>query len=203
MISVNMATLWSDETELIVQGITEATQNIIQYRNNEKSSQESLLLLGEDIGDVCDFWTGRTYVGSPKTEVIKEAFQGFFTELMNLLLLMKDSEKDYEVRVAEAMLYRGAIYRYLGNNNPSKKVVVPKCNEIYVSWSKEPENDYIESKLYGPVTWMSCEIAEPLYGIDLDVIGSPRADEHEVVFPTIEEYITEIKFISEENDDKT
>lgn len=201
MISVNMATLWSDETDLIVQGITEATQNIIQYRNDEKSSQESLLLLGEDIGDVCDFWAGKTYVGNPKTEVIKEAFQGFFTELMNLLILMKNSEKDYEVRVAKAMLYQGTIYRYLGHNHPSKKVVIPQYNEIYVSWSKKPENDYIESKLYGPVTWMSCEIAESLYGIDLDVIGSSRASEHEVVFPTIEEYITEIKYISEENDD--
>lgn len=201
MISVNMATLWSDETDLIVQGITEATQNIIQYRNDEKSAQESLLLLREDIGAVCDFWTGKTYVGSPKSKAIKDVFQKFFVELMKLLLSMKNSEKDYEVRVAEAMLYRGAIYRYLGNNHPSKKVVIPQYNEIYVSWSKEPENNYIESKLYGPVTWMSCEIAEPLYGIDLDVIGSSRADEHEVVFPTIEEYITEIKYISEENDD--
>lgn len=203
MISVNMAALWSDETDLIVQGITEATQNIIQYRNDEKSSQESLLLLGEDIGAVCDFWTSKTYVGRPKTKVIREAFQAFFMELMNLLLLMKDSKKDYEVRVAEAMLYQGTIYRYLGNNYPSKKVVIPQYNEIYVSWSKEPENDYIESKLYGSVTWISCEITEPLYGIDLDVIGSSRASEHEVVFPTIEEYITEIKYISEENDDKT
>lgn len=201
MISVNMATLWSDETELIVQGITEATENIVAYRNSQNSSKESLESLGEDIGVICDFWTGRTYVGSPKSKAIKDVFQKFFVELMNLLLSMKNSEKDYEVRVAEAMLYQGTIYRYLGHDHPSKKVVVPKYNEIYVSWSKEPENDYIESKLYGPVTWMSCKIAEPLYGIDLDVIGSSRANEHEVVFPTIEEYITEIKYISEENDD--
>lgn len=201
MISVNMATLWSDNTVSIVQGVTEATENIIAYRSNEKSSQEELLSLGEDIGAVCDFWTGKTYVGSPKSKAIKDVFQKFFVELINLLLSMKDSEKDYEVRVAEAMLYRGTIYRYLGHNHPSKKVVIPQYNEIYVSWSKKPENDYIESKLYGPVTWMSCKIAEPLYGIDLDVIGSSRASEHEVVFPTIEEYITEIKYISEENDD--
>lgn len=201
MISVNMATLWSDETELIVQGITEATENIVAYRNSKNSSKESLESLGEDIGVICDFWTGRTYVGSPKSKAIKDVFQKFFVELMKLLLSMKNSEKDYEVRVAKAMLYQGTIYRYLGHDHPSKKVVVPKYNEIYVSWSKEPENDYIESKLYGPVTWMSCKIAEPLYGIDLDVIGSSRAGEHEVVFPTIEEYITEIKYISEENDD--
>lgn len=201
MISVNMSVLWSDQTDLIVQGITEATENIVAYREDEFSSQESLLLLGEDIEAVCKFWTGNTYVGSPKLKMIKEAFQGFFKELMNLLLAMKDSEKDYEVRVAKTMLYRGKIYRYLGHNHPNKKVVVPQYNEIYVSWSKLPKNNYITSKLYGPITWMSCEITAPLYGIDLDAIGCSRVSEYEVVFPTMEGYITEIKFISEEDDE--
>lgn len=203
MISVDMSSLWSDETDLIVRGITEATENIASYRRNDTSSSKALLELGEDIGTICDFWTGKTYVGSPKSQAIKEAFQGFFAELMQLLLEMKESQKDYEVRVATAMLYTGTVYRYLGKSQPNKKAVVPVHDNIYVSWSKCPDNDYLLSKLYGPVTWMSCEIVAPQYGIDLDAIGSSRANEHEVVFPTIEKCITEIKYISEDDDDKT
>jgi hypothetical protein len=202
MISVDMSSLWSDETDLIVQGIAEATKNIASYRRNSSSSK-ALLELGEDMGVICDFWTGKTYGGSSKSKVIKEAFQGFFTELMQLLLEMKESQNDYEVRVAKAMLYTGKVYRYLGKSLPNKKVVVPVYDDIYVSWSKCPNNDYLLSKLYGPVTWLSCEIVAPQYGIDLGAIGASRANEHEVVFPTIEKCITEIKYISEDNDDET
>lgn len=203
MISVDMSSLWSDETDLIVRGVTEATKNIVAYRCNKASSQETLIALGEDIGAVCDFWTGKTYVGSPKSQAVKDAFQEFFAELMQLLLTMKDSQKDYEVRVANAMLYTGTVYRYLGTSQPNHKAVIPVYDNIYVSWSKCPDNDYLLSKLYGPITWMSCEISAPLYGIDLDAIGSSRANEHEVVFPTIEKCITEIKYISEDDDDET
>lgn len=203
MISVEMSSLWSDETQLIIQGISEATENIIVYRQNDVSSREALLELGEDIGAVCDFWTGKTYVGNHKSKAIESAFQSFFTELMRLLLVMKDSPKDYEACVANAMLYTGKVYRYLGKDHPHKKAVNPIYNDIYVSWSKQPKNNYLLSKLYRPITWMSCEIVAPQYGIDLDAIGSSRANEHEVVFPTIEKCITEIKYISEDDDDKT
>ena len=133
MISVDMSSLWSDETDLIVRGVTEATENIVAYRCNKASSQETLIALGEDIGAVCDFWTGKTYVGSPKSQAIKDAFQGFFAELMQLLLMMKDSQKDYEVRVANAMLYTGTVYRYLGTSQPNQKAVIPVYDNIYVS----------------------------------------------------------------------
>ena len=195
MIGMDMSSLWSDEIGLIVRGITEATENIVAYRNGDGASKESLLDLGQDIGAICDFWTGKTYVGSPKSEPIKEAFQNFFVELMRLLLVMKDSKKDYEVRVANAMLFQGTVYRYLGHDYPSEEVITPQYNDVYVSWSKQPKNNYLESKLYGTMTWMSCDIQAPLYGIDLVSIGCSRAFEEEVVFPTIEKYITEIKYI--------
>ena len=38
--------------------------------------------LGDDLRAVCCFWTGSTYVGSPKAEPIKMAFQAFFEEFM-------------------------------------------------------------------------------------------------------------------------
>lgn len=198
MLSINMNSLWSDETDLIIQGIQEATNNIIAYYNAHERSPDMLLELGNDICDVCNFWSGKTYVGVPKKDDVQNAFQSFFEALMNLLLDMKYSKKDYETNIANAMLYRGTVYRYLGNDRPNQKVIIPIYNEVYVSWSKYSESDYILNKLYEPITWMSCEITTPLYGIDLDVIGCSRAHEKEVVFPTIEQHITEIKYISKE-----
>lgn len=189
-----MSTLWSDETEKIVKGVSEATENIKTYRKSSKRLPAMLLKLGDDIDDICRFWTGNTYVGTPKKEEIKNAFQLFFEEFMALLLSMKDSKLDFEKRVADAMLYRGTVYRYLGHNYSTDAVIVPAYDNVYVSWNKEEENAYLLSKLYGPVTKMTCVITEPLYGIDLEVLGCCRGTEREVVFQTIEQYITEINY---------
>lgn len=198
MISVNMSDLWSDETDKIVRGVSEATENIKTYRKSSKRLPAMLLELGDDIGDICRFWTGSTYVGTPKKEEIKNAFQLFFEELMALLLSMKDSKLNFEKRVANAMLYRGTVYRYLGHNYLTDEVIVPVYDRVYVSWNKEDENAYLLSKLYGPVTKMTCVITEPLYGINLEILGCCRGTEHEVVFPTIEKCITEVEYSGSE-----
>lgn len=195
MLSVNMYSLWSDETEKIIKGISEATQNIVTYRKAPNRNPDMLTELGDDLRAVCCFWTGSTYVGSPKADPIKMAFQTFFQELMQLLLFMKDSGLPFEERVANAMLYRGPVYRYLGKNYPSDEVVVPCYDGIYVSWSKQNGNSYLLSKLYGPVTKIICEIAQPMYGIDLDILECTRGNEQEVVFPTSEQCIVEIQYL--------
>lgn len=201
MISINMNSLWSDETEKIVKGISEATNNIIEYRNNPNTSKDILCELIEDITTICDSWTDKIYVGSPKKDALKNAYQAFYEELMQLLIDMKDSKKGFERRIANAMLFRGTIYRYLGTNDcMNKRTVKPEFNDIYVSWSKCPNNSYLLSKLYGTVTFMTCQISEPLYGIDLEALGCSRGDEKEVVFPTIEKYITDIEYIEEEEE---
>lgn len=194
MISVKLSSLWGDETDRITRGIGEATENIKTYCKLSERCPNMLLELGDDISQVCRFWTGSTYVGSPKKEEIKNVFQLFFEALMELLLSMKDSELDFERRVANAMLYRGPVYRYLGHNYPADEVVVPDYNNVYVSWNKDEENAYLLSKLHGPVTKMTCVIAEPLYGIDLEMLECCRGTEREVVFPTIEQYITTIEY---------
>ena len=201
MIFTDMSSLFSDEVDKIVFGIKEAIFTINQYVNTVFRTKEMLFELREDITIICDFWSGKTYVGSPKNTKVKAAFQEFFEDLMQLLIVLKHNGNNDEQRFANSMLYRGTIYRYLGNCSPSKKRIKPKYESIYVSWSKSPENRYLLSKLYGPVTWMSCEIKEPLYGIDLQAIGCSRANEQEVVFPTIKQCITEIKYISEGNDE--
>ena len=194
MLSVNMYGLWSDETEKIIKGISEATQNIVTYRKAPKRNSDMLIELSDDLRAVCCFWTGKTYIGSPKADPIKMAFQTFFQELMQLLLFMKDSGLPFEERVSNAMLYRGTLYRYLGKNYPSDEVVVPCCDGIYVSWSKQDGNYYLLSKLYGPVTRITCEIADPMYGIDLHILECARGNEQEVVFPTFEQCIVEIQY---------
>lgn len=194
MLSVNMYDLWSDETDKIIKGISEATQNIVAYRKVPNRNPDMLMELGDDLRAVCCFWTGKTYIGSPKAEPIKMAFQSFFEELMQLLLFMKDSGLLFEERGAKAMLYRGNVYRYLGKNYPSDEVVVPCYDGIYVSWSKQDENNYLLSKLCGPVTRITCEIAEPMYGIDLDILECTRGNEQEVVFPTFEQCIVDIQY---------
>ena len=194
MLSVNLYGLCSDETDKIIKGISEATQNIVAYRKAPNRNPDMLMELADDLRAVCCFWTGSTYVGSPKAEPIKMAFQSFFEELMQLLLVMKDSGLPFEERVANAMLYRETVYRYLGKNYPSDEVVVPCYDGIYVSWSKQDGNSYLLSKLYGPVTKITCEIAEPMYGIDLDILECTRGNEQEVVFPTFEQSIVEIQY---------
>lgn len=169
----------------------------LSYRDLLKTSKKIFLELYKDIIAICKFWVGNTYIGQPKADDVKKAFQSFFEELMALLLNMKKSNKEYERTIADKLLYRGKVYRYLGNASPSDNVVDPVFDGIYVSWSKNPENSYITNKLYGTITRLSCEISEPLYGIDLDNLGSSRANEHEVVFPTIEKCITEIEYIPE------
>ena len=45
MIKVDMASLWGNQTEEIVKGISEATKNIIEYRNAPNTSKDMLLKL--------------------------------------------------------------------------------------------------------------------------------------------------------------
>ena len=195
MLNVNMSSLWGNEKDKIIQGVLEATENLAEYRKSEFRSLDMFRDLYNDIWDICSFWTGNTYVGSPKAEPIKMAFQEFFEEFMRLLLFMKDSVLPFEKSVAKGMLYRGTVYRYLGKNYPTDEVVIPHYDGIYVSWSKQDGNSYLLSKLYGPVTKITCEIAEPMYGIDLDILKCTRGNEQEVVFPTVEQCITEIKYL--------
>lgn len=198
MLSINMSQLWSDDIPEIVKAVDEATNNISVYYDSTDNSANALENLYEDIREVCNFWTGKTYVGDRKDDEIAQVFQNFFETLMKLLFKMKDSEKNYESKFANTLLYQGKVYRYAGycsSRDIKKKPIQPKYNEIYVSWSKEPKNGYIESKLYGKMTWIEAEIKPPYFGIDLEAIGSSRGNEKEVVFPTLKDCVTNIKYI--------
>lgn len=100
MLSVNMYSLWKDDTSNIIKGIGEATNNIVNYRHSLNVTEKRFCELIEDVQAVCDFWTGNTSVGVPKETAEKEAFQKFFSELMQLLLEMKKSGTIFERRIA-------------------------------------------------------------------------------------------------------
>lgn len=201
MISVKMSSLWGCDTEKIAKGVNEATDNIMACYQSAKRTCNMYKDVFADVHTICDFWTGNTYVGVNKEDVVKKAFQKFFEALMILLLDMRQ-DKDKDVReLAEGLMYRGTVYRYLGNCSPSSDIINPICDGIYVSWSKTKTNTYMESKLYGTITRLTCEIKSPLYGIDLEALGCSLNKEREVVFPTLKDCVVDIEYIEEEYDE--
>lgn len=175
-------------------------------------SKDQKKILFSNIIKAVSYWTGSTYVGYRKEPELEKAYQDFFKALYDFILSFRTMRKSVYRKCADMILYQGTVFRYLGHvfeeNNIDK--VEPIYNDIYVSWSKESPNYYIESKLYGTMTWISAEIKEPYFGIDLEgleksiyrLVGIKRiltrGNEREVVFPTIKECITEIKYIEPE-----
>ena len=162
------------------------------------------------IADALCYWTGKTYVGCQKEKSLQELYQDFFLSLCSLIdyLSMENEIHASEKDMIDNFVFTGTVYRYLGKAGAkNRKHIIPQYNDTYVSWSKNPQSNYIESKLYGKCTWMRCEIRFPMYGIDIEgfhcffnktfgeCILIAKGTEREVVFPTIEKYITEIKYI--------
>ena len=204
MLSIDMDSLWSDDIELIDKGVKECICNIEYYINLHNSDRAYFRKLCNDIRTVCKLWSGKTYLGYKKDKPVETVYQEFFTNLMKLLTKCSISNISYEKKYAKRVLFRGTVYRYLGNGESTTQgKVIPIYNEIYVSWSKNPKSNDIKRKLYGTITWLSCNIAEPFYGIDLENIGASKASEREVVFPTIEKCVKEIKYINGDDDDQT
>ena len=194
--------IWAVQEDRIVPEIVATANKIKTYTVNRLSEQYSEKKFNDILGEihqVLGVWTGLTYVGQRKSEKTENAYQLFFCAVMDLLVFIKDNKKrmdSLERYISDICLYRGTIYRYIGSNRAgNKEAVSPRYNNIFVSWSKNPNNRYLESKLYGPMTWIKCEIKEPYYGIDLDTFEASRGEESEVVFPTIKECIKDIKVI--------
>ena len=55
MLSVNMYSLWKDDTSNIIKGIGEATNNIVNYRHSLNVTEKRFCELIEDVQAVCDF----------------------------------------------------------------------------------------------------------------------------------------------------
>lgn len=170
---------------------------VLQTIQSPESIEGDTLL--KNIIEVLNSWTGNTYVGHPKEKVLKKAFQVFFDGLFEFVLSCKDCRSITNHKMFEEALYHGTVYRYLGHgtchNTDISAPVEPTEDKTWVSWSKAPENAYIESKLYGTLTRLTCVIPEDRYGIDLEFFGVVRGNEEEVVFPTCLDLITKMEFI--------
>lgn len=184
----------------------------MKERLQRKFDSDSLMEICGGIDSILLDWTGNTYVGRKKEPIVEQAYQDFFELIHDFLVFCSQNKgtlDEMEISLAEFMIFRGTVYRYLGTsdsrNYRKKKRVDPVYNSVYVSWSQSEKNSYIESKLYGPRTWMKAEIREPEFGIDIhgfelwcekwigDSSFITRGEEKEVVFPTMKKCIVEIK----------
>ena len=194
--------IWDDEYEKIAIEVDKATKSIIETLEN--NIDENVV---ENIFQVCSFWTKHTYVGRKKDAKVQKSFQLFFEKFMDLILAIRDKQIDCDGDCREAfseLLYNGVVYRKLGHGDSEncKHIIKPEFDNIYVSWNKEKENEYLDTKLYGPVTLLTAEITEPYYGIDLEKLGVCAGEEREIVFPTYEKFIKDIEIIEEVEDNE-
>lgn len=193
---------WSDDTKnyATINKITTQISSIINQLYHDEYSDvfyKDINIVMHNVIKVLCYWTGSTYVGNIKNDVLRTCFQNFFKMFYKLLIVMKNSKDKQFVDFANKCLYQGIAFRYLGSNDHRHKTrrIKPHYDDIYVSWSKNPANSYIESKLHGTMTIMTCNISDSYYGIDLTVFdGVSRGTEAEVVFPTIEETIINIEY---------
>lgn len=196
----------SFENEENIEKINDVTNQINGFIKKIENSafKDDYEILYANITNVLKYWSGNTFLGDKKSTKAKRIYQNFFESLLKLIFCIKDSclfleeFKDY----IDGALYQGTLYRYLGYSSEEyhflknkEQYVEPIFDSIFVSWSKESKNCYIESKLSGPITYLECETGEDLFGIDLSFFGVSRGEESEVVFPTIKEKITAIKYI--------
>lgn len=157
-----------------------------------------------NIKTVLQNWTGNTYIGHNKERVLKDAFQQFFQSLYSLILHYRYVDNKLIKEFADHALYKGTLYRYLGQDSDSyhenKTRIAPIYNNIWVSWSKNKENLYIENKLYGTITRLTCN-TDIILGIDLTAFGASLRGEDEVVYPTIEATIDEVEYLDRNVDE--
>ena len=175
-------------------------QNVgVRLKTNDIFNEDFSVFL-DNVYETLKYWTGHTYIGQEKDKALQKAYQTFFEALYKFLFICREFGNPMLKSFSDEVLYRGSLYRYLGKGSVEEntdKRIEPQYDNIYVSWSKQPKNYYIESKLYGTMTLLTCKIDEPYYGIDLEAFGVVRGEEAEVVFPTIKETITEIRYIRE------
>lgn len=198
-----------------IKKITDDINSYIKYRFVRIANwQELFEKLMCEIAFSMSEWSGNTYVGDEKDKKLENVYQAFFESLYMLIDFLherKDKIMIEEQNFINSIRYSGKIYRYLGYGNCQDKrinsYIKPNFSSIFVSWSKNRESSYLESKLYGRKTRLYCEIPHKHYGLDYECFQEflhhqyecdyyiSRGEEREVVFPTIEEYVYKIEYM--------
>lgn len=186
---------WHENMQDTVKNIELVAKQIESFR---KSMQDNVgpisEILDKNIYRVIDYWTGDTYLGKRKDARLQKAFQSFFDVFYQFLLACKKSSSKELRGCAKNALYKGTLYRYLGSIDYGHGKIEPEYNSLWVSWSKNKKNYYMEEKLRGVMTHITCHTENPVYGIDLESLGISRGDEAEVVYPMVKENIDDIKY---------
>lgn len=198
--------LWDNEVEKSIAELNRVTAQIHNVRKKMKRNDiiygdDSFKIFYDNLCQTLNFWTGHTHVGHRKDKVLQKAFQTFFEALYDFLLFCQNEDDSFRHALRDLSneaLYQGTLYRYLGHSSEDFDIdskVKPEYNSIYVSWSKNTKIPYVENKLCGTMTLLTCNVEKPNYGIDLEVFGAVRGDEAEVIFPTIKDTITDVRYI--------
>ncbi|MGL4363456.1 MAG: hypothetical protein ACRCZM_11500 [Bacteroidales bacterium] len=170
----------------------------IRIRKDKPFDRELFNALITEIINIISIWTGETFVGIQKEKVQEKLFNQFFYSIKELIIFLENlgSTSQSESEFISHIKYTGNIFRYMGNGCfLSKATIIPTFNDVYVSWSKNYKSVYLESKLYGPVTYLQCNIQGDDFGLDLEGFDKfvreneisnfnfIRPNEREVVFP--------------------
>ena len=205
----------TDDNSMDINQLSRRIRHYTLSRSENRFCKSDLFDICDGINSVLLEWTGCNYVGERKEKEKEKIYQDFFTSLSDLLAFYEGNREkisDIEQSFVDLLVYRGVVYRYLGiadiANASTQQIVKPEYNDIYVSWSKSTEcYSYIRQKVYGPITRMQALIGGPLFGIDIHGFEDwceiwtgkssfiTRGDEREIVFPTIEYCITEVKYL--------
>ena len=192
---------WSDDVDKVVVELIRVRNQIdstVRAIKRKSVMLEQLSELELNIRATLLWWTGNTYIGVEKDMKLKKAFQRFYISFYDFLLVCRDSDIDILRCFADKVLYQGTVYRYLGYSSNSRlSKAAPKNVEydgIFVSWSKNATVLSIEVKLCGIITRITSDISGDKYGIDLTAFGVSKADESEVVFPTLKECVTNVEY---------
>jgi len=181
-------------------------RNVIKEIKQNYISSTKIKDIFYNIYQILDFWTGCTYIGHKKSNELTKAFNQFYNNLLELLLILKNM--NYKCYFVNA-LYQGPVYRVLGHGDSSEKqnFIEPVYNNVFVSWSKNkniPTPNMLQ-KLYGPITLVEGYIENNSYGIDLTIFNVSKDKEDEIIFPMRKEIVKNIEYINRngENDDSS
>lgn len=181
----------------LLRDVDSAVKCMRRWIEDDKISKKTKRTVWTQIHAVLCFWTSFPSVGVEKSERLKKAYNEFYETLYELLAVMKKSSDEKERQFAENALYQGVLYRYLGYGfnakTESREKVIPVYDGVYVSWSKQPDNEYVLNLLDEPVTLLTCDTGER-FGIDVCAFGYESGGEPEVVFPTLKEHIVSVEY---------
>ena len=192
---------YADSNSKEIYRVSNQLGNIVNKLNKHGIDQLIAVDCGKlmnNIAEVVSHWTQNTYVGYRKRENLKKAYQSFYENLYKFLQFFRYTNCGFYSDLAKESLYQGILYRYLGHGSEIDNIhekINPEFNNIYVSWSKNKTSTYLEGKLNGTITKVTCIVKGNYWGIDLKPLGIVCMGEDEVVFPTIKETISNITFI--------